>query len=428
MMDLKGKKLLILGASELERLIVERAREWGMYTIVTDYNKNWQDSPAKYAAEEAWDVSWSDQEQLYRLCLEHGVDGVTAGFSEFRVEHAILLCEKLKLPFYASKEQLELTRSKDKFKECCRKYGVPTVPAYEGIHGTEDIDGADIHFPVIVKPVDRAGSIGITICHDKEGLKKANDYALSLSAGKKTIIEKFMAGCSEFNAYYMIQNGKAILSCTADKKNSRKEQGEKIVPNAEIFPSCYQKDFLQKADKNMKAMIEGQNIQNGCIFITGFVDENREFYFFETGFRLSTELSYYFIKSKCRYDALDLILYSSFTGDTSDMDLSDIIQKQDCWAGATLYSYAKKGMIQKIQCSLPENLKAHVNCIARYLREGELAEEKDSTFHNAITGCIHAETKEKLRELVGQYNQQIQILDETGKSLIYDRLQPEEIR
>ena len=92
------KKLLILGSTYHEIDIIKRAHTKGIYTIVTDNNLDWSKSPAKYVADEAWDISWSDIDKLYDKCVEVGVNGVIAGFSEFRVENMIKLSKRLGLP------------------------------------------------------------------------------------------------------------------------------------------------------------------------------------------------------------------------------------------------------------------------------------------------------------------------------------------
>ena len=124
------KKILILGATHNEGLIVERARKKGIYTIVTDNHEDWSFSPAKYIADEAWNISWSDVESLYNKCLLYNINGVIAGFSEFRVENMIKLCEKLSLPCYLTLEQLAVTRNKISFKRLCKQYNITVVPEY----------------------------------------------------------------------------------------------------------------------------------------------------------------------------------------------------------------------------------------------------------------------------------------------------------
>ena len=96
-MNMVGKTVLILGASENEIGLVERAHHFGLRVIVTDNHSDWMEAPAKLKADIAWNVSWSDIDALEVLCRENKVDGVVAGYSEFRVENQIKLCQRLGL-------------------------------------------------------------------------------------------------------------------------------------------------------------------------------------------------------------------------------------------------------------------------------------------------------------------------------------------
>lgn len=122
------KKLLILGGNFTEVDIVKRAKSLGYYTIVTDNHTDWHLSPAKMCADEGWDISWSDVDTLEKKCRESMVNGVLAGFSEFRVENMIRLCERLKLPCSLTMHQLDVTRDKVLFKDACRTFGLKTIP------------------------------------------------------------------------------------------------------------------------------------------------------------------------------------------------------------------------------------------------------------------------------------------------------------
>ena len=64
-------KLLILGATYNEIDIIKCARNKGIYTIVTDNNLDWSKSPAKYIADEAWNISWSDIDTLYKKSIDN---------------------------------------------------------------------------------------------------------------------------------------------------------------------------------------------------------------------------------------------------------------------------------------------------------------------------------------------------------------------
>ena len=67
--DLKGKKLLVLAGGVNLITLVQRAKELGIYTIVTDYY-DVENSPAKLVADEYWNISWDDIDALEAKCRE----------------------------------------------------------------------------------------------------------------------------------------------------------------------------------------------------------------------------------------------------------------------------------------------------------------------------------------------------------------------
>ena len=229
------KKILILGGNHIEKEIVLRAKELGYYTIVTDNHEDWSLSPAKQIADEGWNISWSDIDSLEDECIKRHVDGVLAGFSEFRVEAMIKLCNRLNLPCSLNMHQLDVTRDKIMFKEICRKNHVPTVPEYS-------LDNVS-SFPVIIKPVDRAGSIGINVAYNKTELKKYYQVALSLSPSKQVIIEDFITNGIKFDVYYYVQNGTPYFLGSSDTIMCKGDLGVKILQKCWPFKSKYEDEY-----------------------------------------------------------------------------------------------------------------------------------------------------------------------------------------
>jgi len=67
------KKVLILGANRATVTLVQKAKEMGLYTIVTDYNPN---AYAKRYADQAENVDCMDIDALVALGRRENVDGV----------------------------------------------------------------------------------------------------------------------------------------------------------------------------------------------------------------------------------------------------------------------------------------------------------------------------------------------------------------
>lgn len=318
-------KLLVLGATFNEISIVERIQEMGMYAIVTDYHTDWHNSPAKFVADEAWNISWSDIPSLKEKCIECGIKGVMAGYSEFRVSCMIDLCEALHLPCYINRQQLEVTRDKLKFKTFCRQFNIPVVHDY--------CPDDEIVFPVIIKPTDRAGGIGINVAYNAEEYTRYFDYALSLSPSKTVIVEDFISDGMKFDSAYYIGNGKSHLIETCDTVMLHRDKGSETVQNAWTYPSKLEDEYIEKVDSAVRQMLDSLNMPCGIANISFFY-RNGLFYIFETGFRLGGGHSFDYQRASGGVDYLEKMLEFAVNGHCVD----DIIELPDDRGYALTYN------------------------------------------------------------------------------------------
>ena len=272
------KKLLILGGAPNETTLVKRAQELGFYVIVADYYTDLKLSPAKAFADEAWNVNWTDVDLMTQLCSDNHVDGITAGYSEVKIEYLIKICKRLNLPCYCTNEQLEVTRNKVKFKALCRECRVPTVREFSSVN---DVDS----YPVIVKPTDRAGSIGVGIAQNYSELLVAYDVALEKSYSKNVIIEEYITD-RKIDVYYLVNDGEISILTTNDVIMAKDNGFQKVVQSCWLYPHRELENFKIKVDEKLRKMIKSMGITYGCIFFSGFIDKKQNYKFFECGFRL----------------------------------------------------------------------------------------------------------------------------------------------
>lgn len=271
MEDFKGKKLLILGGGDkwdqtTEVDLVRYAHEMGLYAIVTDSQADWNKVPAKFEADEAWDISWSDTETLARLCREKGIDGVIAGFSERKVMCAGRLAHELGMPFYTDGADLETIFNKSLFKEACRNAGVDVPRSF-------DVDG-DIIFPVVVKPVDNAGGRGMSICRNREELSEGIAKAMQFSDASTPEIEEFVEGLEVF-VYYIVRNGVPTFSMASEIATMRDSERGMPYHVANRFPSHQIERIRRECDEAFVRLIRSLGIQNGYIGLQCFVTDDR---------------------------------------------------------------------------------------------------------------------------------------------------------
>ena len=404
-------KLLILGATYHEIDIIERARNKGIYVIVTDNNLDWSKSPAKYVADEAWNISWSDIDALVLECRESKVNGIIAGFSEFRVENMIKLCEKLGLPCTLSMKQLNLTRDKIQFKNLCAKYGIRGVTEYKY--------GDSINFPVIVKPVDRAGSIGINVAYNQEGFERFYKTAYDLSPSKNVIIEDFIDDGTKVDLYYYIKNGNIALLGTSDTIMCDGKSGAPILQKAWTFPSRYESQYVSEEDGKIRKMLHGIGLKNGYVTMSAFYRNDR-FYFFEAGFRLSGELSYNYYDYISGINYIDTLLDYSLGLPNSDI-YEDCYKLNKCTKSIILNYFGVDGIVKKIQTpsnSSNESQKVIENI---YIKEGDSIHNETNVFKKIAMYTILSNDN-MLEDIIKYINSNLHIIDNKGQELIYERV------
>jgi len=298
----RNKKLLILGASALETEVVKRAKQLGYYVIVTDNHINPEvNSPAKFEADLAWDISWTDIDSLEAACRAAGVAGVMSGFSEKRVEAHIMLCERLGLPCDTTLNQLEITRDKVKFKNLCRQCGIPVVEEFS------EQDAID-NLPVIIKPTDRGGSAGIKVVTHPEDFDTALEHSRAASLSNSVVIEKYISDQTKVDAYYLVDDGIPYLMALSSTFMCPPVEGHEICQRGWFFPSRHTGNWMRNIHPHIADLIKSLKLKNGYLTMSAFAVEDGTFRCFETGLRLSGELSYKFIEAAYGYNYLDFLI------------------------------------------------------------------------------------------------------------------------
>jgi biotin carboxylase len=137
-------------------------------------------------------VNITDKEAVFRLARELRIDGIMSFAVDPGVVTAAYVADKLGIPT-CPYESVLILQNKALFRQFLAKHNffVPTAKGFMNETVSED-DLSQFHFPVIVKPVDSAGSKGVTKVESKEELEHAISKALSNSFSGQFIIEDFI--------------------------------------------------------------------------------------------------------------------------------------------------------------------------------------------------------------------------------------------
>lgn len=417
MQELKGKKLLILGGTSLTCDVVEKAREMGIYTIVTDWNEP-DVSVAKKVADEYKMVSITDIDALVELVKKENIDGVYTQYTDSYLPYCQQVCEKLNYPFFIDAQQEFMISNKAQSKALCIKYGIPVSEEY---HMTDEFKEADmnkIKWPVLTKPVDNSGQRGITICNNPEELKKGYMYAKENSKSKNVVVEEYMKGdYAVLN--FTIQDGNVYLSCLADKPviDEKYSNGHIRLPKGYIMPSRYLDLFYEKRFKNFEALAKGIGLKNGNWSVECVV-RNNDFYVFEMQFRLGGMRHYNFVQKENGIDTLAMHLRYALTGKFEGWNLAECDTPHYKKTYCSLNLLLKDGIITEVEglealSEIPEV----VSTLPMH-QIGDKVELSGTVFQIFMKVSLVAENYDSLINVMEQIQNKIKVFDENGNNML----------
>lgn len=408
---LQGKKLLVLGGSAYMIDPVLKAKDMGIYTIVTDLH-GFDKAPAKKIADEYWDISLMAYDQLVPQIREKGVDGILTGFTDAFLLAYQRLCELTGLPCYATKDVFETTMDKSKFKQLCRENGVPTIPEYQ----LEEFDPSCINASnqVIIKPVDNSGSNGVILCKTPNDFQTCLDYALSFSQKKQIVVEKYME-MDSISISYTIQDGEISLATTDDRYVYKSSSGS-AVTQLSLYPSKYTDVYMEKMDEKVREMYRKAGLKNGVVAVQFFTNGN-DFYVMEMGHRLTGGQHYIYTKLENNTSALEQLIHFSLTGRMADCRLADINNPRFKNTYCHLFILGKHARIARIDGldylkSLPE-----VMHLSQEKTVGDLIGPEGTAAQKVIGLHLKVNSSEHLKEIINGIQKNVHIFNEEGNDL-----------
>ncbi len=222
------KKLLILGAGQMQVPIIALAKQLGHYTIVADYDPK---APGFEYADVKSTISTIDKEAVLELAKSEQVDGILTT-SDYPVRVVAYVSEKLGLPSMSQKVA-EVCTDKYQQRLLFKDHGINT-PFFVQCDTNTDLTSFK-DFPYIVKPVDSSASRGVERVNTVEQLSKAVEIACDLSRSGKAIVESFIGG-KEFSVETLTQQGVTHIIQITEKLTRGEDKGY-FVEDTHIEPA-----------------------------------------------------------------------------------------------------------------------------------------------------------------------------------------------
>lgn len=184
-----GKKIAIIGASYLQKPLVEKANDLGLYTICFA----WEDGAVcADISNKFYPISIIEKENILEICKNEQIDGICTIASDVAAPTVAYVAEKLKL-YGNSYESAFIANNKYKMRQAFMHANI-LCPKFIKIQSIDDVNTITIEHPLIVKPVDRSGSLGVVKVSTKKELINAVRAALDFSFCKQAIVEEYIEG------------------------------------------------------------------------------------------------------------------------------------------------------------------------------------------------------------------------------------------
>lgn len=222
------KKILILGAGEMQIPVIQKVNELGHESIALDYDEK---AVGFAYAQKKYVVSSTDAEKVLEVANKEKVDAILTT-SDYPVNVVAKVCKILNLPAM-SPEVANICTNKYLQRKLFSDNGI-NAPKFYLISDDKSIENYK-DFPYIVKPVDSSASRGVKKVVDIEEMREAIKDAIEYSRSGQVLIEQFIGG-KEFSVETLTQNDKTTIVNITEKLVIGEDNGY-FVEDTHIEPA-----------------------------------------------------------------------------------------------------------------------------------------------------------------------------------------------
>ena len=293
------KKIAIIGASYLQLPLVEKAKEMGLETHCFAWSEG---AVCKNVADYFYPISILEKDDILQKCIDIKIDGITTIATDMAVPTICYVAEKMNLvsnSFISSLASTNKNEMRNAFKNSnC------SIPKFIEANNNE-VNIKDFKFPLIVKPVDRSGSRGVTKVLFENQLPEAINYAVSESFCKKAIVEEYIEG-DEVSVETISYKGEHTILAITDKVTTGPPH---FVELAHHQPSSLSNEIQEKIESETIKCLNALNINFGAGHSEFKITSTGEVYVIEVGARMGGDfIGSHLVELSTGYDFLEGVI------------------------------------------------------------------------------------------------------------------------
>lgn len=271
------RKLAIMGASYLQAPLIEKAKKMNLETHVFAWAAN---DVGEKIADYFYPISIVEKDKIAQKCEEIGIDGICTIASDLAVVTVNYVAEQLGL----NANSLECTRlstNKHAMRIAFEKNGDPS-PKSRVVESVLDIDRNQLRYPLIVKPLDRSGSRGITKVTTWDQLVEAINIAKQEGFEKKALIEEFVSG-KEYSVETISWEGQHHFLAITEKFTTGHPH---FIETGHVEPAMLNDEMTEKIKKVVNHALDSLMVTMGASHSELKIDDYGNIWLIEIGGRM----------------------------------------------------------------------------------------------------------------------------------------------
>ncbi|MGC4041443.1 MAG: ATP-grasp domain-containing protein [Flavobacterium sp.] len=290
------KKLAILGASYLQKPLVEKANAMGLETHCFAWDN--EEAICKDIAHFFYPVSVLDKELILEKCQEVKIDGITTIATDICIPTVTYVAEKMRLASNSFKSSI-LSTNKAEMRKAFEANEVLS-PKSMRVSSSENITSS-LKFPLIVKPTDRSGSRGVNKVATEADLKLAVAAAIQESIEGRAMIEEFIEGV-EVSVETISWKGEHHILAITDKVTT---EAPYFVELEHHQPSLLPEEIQQKIKAQTVKALNSLEIEFGASHSEFKINSEGQVYAIEVGARMGGDfIGSHLVELSTGYDFL----------------------------------------------------------------------------------------------------------------------------
>jgi biotin carboxylase len=278
-MSQKISRLMIVGATWEQVPLIKAAKALGHWVVATDPNP---ESEGLRFADAREIVDPLDLSTIVDLATRYKVDGMTADECDYSHYAATFVSSRMGLPNDGLSAS-QYTTNKRNMRDRCREARV-LQPRYFSCRTYEEVKKAAqvIDWPVVIKPVDNRGSIGVSVVRSDANLLDAFLDAVMNAHSREVLVEAYVEGTHITVDGCVDQNGKHHNLGIASKKVT---PGDKPIIVEVIYPAEIPDEQIEVVLRTNDEVVAALGINSGLTHSEYIIDAKNRTFLVETANR-----------------------------------------------------------------------------------------------------------------------------------------------